>query len=345
MKRPGSKHVTPGFGLLELLVCLGLGLLLLLALGHLLVSGKTLSRQLGQRADQQERIGLVTHILSVALKGAGHLGCLAEQESMTNLLNSDWADLVALAPVPAVEIVADPQSSADFADIDNLAEGSQALILRGYARPLARLNQPLGEERGEGWLSDSSSRVDSGDVVLISDCRQGALFSATGTWHSQGRVRFSWAVGDGDLDNTLVGEMFDGTPVPGGLSQIGMGFAADAGLWGSTGSRLYVAESRVSTGPLQTYGLWQKPARGNALELVTGIDGLRFRYGAWRKGGGGHMGYFDPDQLPSDARVVLLSLRFFLSSVQQEPDGGVSWRRVELAIPLNASVPRSSVPP
>jgi hypothetical protein len=75
-----------------------------------------------------------------------------------------------------VEIVADPQNSADFADIDHLAEGSQALIVRGYARPLARLNQPLGEGRGEGWLYDSGARIDSGDVVLISDCRHGGTF-------------------------------------------------------------------------------------------------------------------------------------------------------------------------
>lgn len=339
MKRPGSRRIARGFGLLELLVCLGLGLLLLMAVGHLLVSGKTVSRQLGQRADQQERLGLVSHILSVALKGAGHLGCLARQEAVINLLNSHWEDLGVLGTGPAVEIVADPQNSADFADIDHLAEGSQALIVRGYARPLARLNQPLGEDRGEGWLYDSGARIDSGDVVLISDCRQGALFSATSTWHSQGRVRFSWAVGTGDLDNAPVGEMFDGTPVVGGLSQLGEGFAADAGLWGSSSLRLYVAESRVSAGPLQTYGLWQKTAQGNALELVTGIDGLRFRYGAWRGGGGGHIGYFDPGHLPSDARLVLLSMGFFLSSVQQGSDGGITWRRAEIAVPLNASAP------
>ena len=96
-----------------------------------------MSRQLGQRADQQERLGLVTHILSVALKGAGHLGCLARQEAVINLLNSHWEGLGVLGTGPAVEIVADPQNSADFADIDHLAEGSQALIVRGYARPLA----------------------------------------------------------------------------------------------------------------------------------------------------------------------------------------------------------------
>ena len=40
MKRLGSRRIARGFGLLELLVCLGLGLLLLMAVGHLLVSGK-----------------------------------------------------------------------------------------------------------------------------------------------------------------------------------------------------------------------------------------------------------------------------------------------------------------
>ena len=336
--QPRSTRISRGFGLLEQLVCLALGLLLLMVLGHSLVSAKTLTHQLRQRAGEQESIGLVTHIFGAVLNGAGHLGCLDSAESVVKLLNTNWSNLGPLAPGPAVEIVADPRNSPDFADIDNLAEGAQALIVRGFARPLAKLNQPLAQHRGEGWLHDSSSRIDSGDVVLISDCRQGALFSATGTWHSQGRVRFSWAVGDAGLDNGLVGELLDGTQVSGGLSQMGGGFAADAALWGASGSRLYVAESRVQTNLPQTRGLWQKPAGGSALEMVTGVDGLRFRYGAWRSGGGGQIGYFDAAHLPTDARVVLLSIRFFLASTQHGPDRGVVWRPVEIAIPLNASI-------
>lgn len=326
-----------GFGLTELLVSLALGLLLLMALGHLLISGKTLSQQIGQRADEQETIGLVTHIFSRALDGAGHLGCVGQSESVVNMLNLDWEDLGALGPGPAVQIVSDPQNSPEFADINNLAIGSQALVVRGFARPLARLNQPLDDHRGEGRLYDGNSRINSGDVVLISDCQQGALFSATSTWHSQGRVRFSWAVGDGDLDNAHTGETMDGTLVPMDLDQWGSGFAEDAGLWGPTGSRLYVARSRVMGGRSETWGLWQKPAQGNALELVTGIEGLRFRYGAWRSNGRGQMGYFDAAHLPVDARVVLLSIRFFLSMVQEVPDEAPGRRPVEVAIPLISS--------
>ena len=307
-----------------------------MSLVHLLVSGKTLSERLEQRANEQEAIGLVSHIFANALAGAGHLGCVGQPESVVNMLNLDWQGLGSLGLGPAIEIVSDPQSSAEFADINNLAAGSQALVVRGFAQPLARLNQPLDEHRGEGWLYDSRSRINSGDVVLISDCQQGALFSATSTWHSQGRVRFSWAVGDGELDNAPAGQAMDGTPVPGGLDQLGAGFAEDAGLWGPTGSRLYVARSGVIGAGSNVWGLWQKSAVGNPLELVTGVEDLQLRYGAWRSHGGGQMGYFDAAHLPVDARVVLLSVRFFLAAVEEATDGAPVRRPVEIAIPVNA---------
>ena len=322
-----------GFGFLELLISLGLGLLLLAVVAHLMAAGRGASKHLGYRASERESIGLVTQMFRQTLAGAGHLGCLAGPQTTVNTLNLAWEHLGVLEPWPAVEIVDDPHSAPSFADIQGLATGSQALLVRGYGRPLARLNQALAQGRGEATLHRVDGRVSSGDLVFISDCQLGVLFSATRTWHSQGRVRFSWDAGSGDLDNASTGVTFDGTPVSADLDQLGL--AADARLWAPTGSRLYVAESRVRGDGSQSYGLWQKPVRGNALELVTGVQRLHFRYGAIRTGGSGQMGYFDRARLPTDARVVLLAVRFFLR-VEREHSEPV-WRPVEIAVPLTSA--------
>lgn len=64
--------------------------------------------------------------------------------------------------------------------------------------------------------------------------------------------------------------------------------------------------SQVPKGPI--YALWQKTLGANALELITGVERLYFRYGAWHPDHGGVIGYFDAEHLPDDAQVLLLSI-------------------------------------
>ena len=82
--------------------------------------------------------------------------------------------------------------------------------------------------------------------------------------------------------------------------------------------RLCVAESSISTPERKIFALWQKPVFGNALELVSGVERLTLRYGAWRGGDEGNqsglMGNFDAPHLPQDARVLVLLVNLYLAS-------------------------------
>lgn len=326
-----------GVSLIELLVAMTLGLMLLAVLVHVLVGARQLGTGLGQQAEIEEQVGLVRQLLAGGLAGAGSLGCLDRPDGVFNLLNTDWAHLGLLNPWPGVDILVDPGSSDLFSNIDDLAPNSHGVVIRGYARPLARLTEALGDHRGEAQLHSLQTRVNSGDVVLLSDCQQGAVFSATRTWHSQGRLRFSWDTDSGAWDNAAVAQTMEGEPVPGDLDQLGSGFAPDAQLWGPSGLLLYVAPSRVvhadghSNG--EVYALWHKPVGGRATELMTGVHRLQARYGAWTDQHGGQMGYFDGDALPADAQVVLLLLRISLVAHRYDDDGV---RPVEIAIPMAA---------
>lgn len=322
-----------GVSLIELLVAMTLGLMLLAALVYVLVGAKQLSTGLGQQAEIEEQVSLVRHLLAGALAGAGSLGCLDRPDGVFNLLNTDWAHLGLLNPWPGVDILVDPSLSDLFSNMDDLSSNSHGVVIRGYARPLARLTEALGDHRGEAQLHSLQTRVNSGDVVLLSDCQQGAMFSATRTWHSQGRLRFSWDTGSGAWDNAAVAQTMAGDPIPTDLDQLGSGFAPDAQLWGPSGLLLYVAPSRVvsADSDSEVYALWQKTVGGRAMELMTGVHQLQARYGAWTDQHGGQMGYFDGDALPADAQVVLLLLRISLVAHRYD-DVGV--RPVEIAIPM-----------
>ena len=164
-------------------------------------------------------------------------------------------------PWPAVEIVQEPHPCRSSVIGARLA----SLVIRGFAKPLGELIAQPSDGEGRQILG-SSARINSDDVVLLSDCRQAVIFSATRTRHSSGTVRFSWAAGEGALDNRateqLAGSLLDEsewlvTPAD---------FEAGSRLLGPIGRRFYVAESLTSTPERRVFALWQKPVFGNALE-------------------------------------------------------------------------------
>ena len=315
-----------------------MGLLLMMGLTPLLISFDDLANSVEQRADLQERVRLLDLVWGLALEGAGHMGCLAESAAVESLLNASWAELGLLRPWPAAEIVQDPASSPFFFGINNLAPESHGLLVRGFAKPLGELVEPPMDGRGEAELLGPAARIDSGDVVQLSDCAQAVIFSATQTRHASGLVRFSWAGGDGALDNRVPEDSVDNMSGETEWVVTPADFDAGARLYAPMGMRFYVAESLTSTPERRVFALWQKPLFGNALELVTGVERLTLRYGAWRSGvadGVGHgvqIGYFDAANLPQDARVALLQVSLYLA-IHLSSDQP-RWMPVAFAMPL-----------
>ena len=332
-----------GYGLIELLVSVATGLLLMTGLTVLLVSFDELADLVRQRADLQERVRLIEQMWRLALEGAGHLGCLADSDGVASLLNGSWAELGLLRPWPSVEIVQNPADSSLFSGINNLAAESHGLLVRGFAKPLGELVEPPMDGRGEAELLGSAARIDSGDVVLLGDCKQAVIFSATQTRHSSGFVQFSWAAGDGLLDNRGPENPADSLSGEAQWSVTPADFDTGARLYAPMSIRLYVAESLTSTPERRVFALWQKPLFGNALELVTGVERLALRYGAWRSGvadvvaHGVQIGYFDAANLPQDARVALLQVNLYLASHLSSDQP--RWMPIALALPLTSAPP------
>ena len=161
-----------GFSLIELLVSIALGLLLMTGLTVLLVSFNDVADSVGQRADLQERAGLLDPSVGSGAGRGRTDGLSCRFCCRENFLNASWADLGLLRPWPAVEIVQEPAISPFFSGISNLAPDSQGLVIRGFAKPLGELIAQPSDGRGQAELLGPSARINSDDVVLLSDCRQ-----------------------------------------------------------------------------------------------------------------------------------------------------------------------------
>lgn len=320
--------------MLELLVSMVLGSALVATMILVLATSHQLNQGLLQQIQVQERVGILSNLWPRLLAGAGHMGCLSDTNAVVNFLNTQWSDLGLLKPWPAVEIVVSPQDSPLFSAIKNLAPDSHALVVRGFSEPLGKLAQALDSPRGVANLFHSRTRISPKDSVLLTDCQQGSLFSATKTRHSRGMVHFSWATGDDPMSNRATGRTVHGLIARGRLALKEDGFAEGARLYGPTSFRLYVAESRLSSARAKVYALWQKPLNGNAIELVSGVNRLALGYGAWRADGGGQIGYFNADQLPVDAEVMLLSVHLTIAPAIFAPLSNE--QVIRLAIPLSS---------
>ena len=343
MKVWSAVQAQRGYGLIELLVSVATGLLLMTGLTVLLASFDELTDSVRQRADLQEHVRLLEQMWRLALEGAGHMGCLADSDRVASLLNGSWAELGFLRPWPSVGIVQNPADSPLFSGINKLAPESHGLLVRGFAKPLGELIEQPVDGRGVAELLGPKARIDSGDVVLLGDCTQAVIFSATKTRHSSGLVRFSWAAGDALLDNRGPENSVDSLSGEVEWSVTPADFDTGARLYAPMGIRLYVAESLTSTPERRVFALWQKPLFGNALELVTGVERLALRYGAWQTGDadalghGAQIGYYDPQSLPQDARVALLSVRLYLA--RHLPSDQPRWMPIALALPLISAPP------
>ena len=309
-----------GMGLMELLLAVVLGMALLAGLGRLLAHIVPLQQSLVVQAERQEHVALLNHLWGELLQGAGALCCLGSVDTVVNFLNTSWPALGLLAPLPGLEIVAQPTTAPLFGSIRDLAEDSQALVVRSYGASRVMLSEDLAGERGRAILSADDSRIDSGDVVMISDRREASIFSATSTLHSGGYVRFSWQAGERVSANSDHGLTQDGAKSSATLALSEPGFAEGAGLYAPTSSLIYVAESLLSSAERPIYALWQKALGANALELITGVERLYFRHGAWHPDHGGVIGYFDAEHLPDDAQVLLLSILVNVSVIDDQTE-------------------------
>lgn len=261
--RPLNAARQRGLTLVELMISLTLGLLITLAIGYLYTGSRQTYRVNDNVARMQENGRYAMEMIGRDLRMAGYWGCASGLVSApVNTLNnnSDYAYDFG-KPVQGHEAIGTNSWSPPLdASILGALAGTDVLTLRTtFGKGIRVLQHPGGTPPGSADLKVSvGSGLVAGDIVLVSDCRDAAVFQITNINTSAGM--------DNVVHNTGIG-------APGNATKaLGKEYVGGE-IMRITTVTYYIRPNAAGRPAL--YRL----SRGTAEELVENVENMQVTYG------------------------------------------------------------------
>lgn len=286
-----------GFSLLELLIAAALGVVLIAAVVQLFAGSSQGNAALAGQALLQESARHAVALLSRSARNAGYLGC-GGRDGLVNALNGAWRRIVefdvsrpiegfdgrgstwspAIGALPTTGGTA-PAFAGNRIDPDELRAGSDVVVFRRLEAPTRPLARSLSTVAGTGQdpqvTLDDGFAFEADDFVVVSDCRQSALFRI-GAINTVGRVAtLSRPSGGGPFGNRASHSLSrDEAPFGGGTGPEGAGV-------GRVVTEIYFVArgSGVNNRNEAVWSLWRKTGADRPAELVQGVDDLQVLFG------------------------------------------------------------------
>ncbi|HTS24157.1 MAG TPA: PilW family protein [Casimicrobiaceae bacterium] len=302
-----SARPQRGMGLVELMVWMVISLLVIIVIGIIYVNSKQLTRVNDTVSRMQENGRFAMYLIERDLRMAAFRGCNGAAVTPANLLNSaaypyqyangvagyagssegTWSpaldsSISALAPAPL--------SGSDVITV-RLVDGPGIPLVAKQASSTADLSVEAG------------SSIGAGDVLLVADCSNSAIFNATSFDSGAGTI--GHAAGD--------------AVAPGNTSaDLGHVYSSDASVYRMTTRTYYIAPSSRRPG---INSLWSNsvPAydgQAQPEEIVEGVEGLALLFGEDLDGQRAANRYVTADAVGNWANVVSLRAQVLLGTTR-----------------------------
>ena len=261
--RPHAAARQRGLTLVELMISLTLGLLITLAIGYLYTNSRQTYRMNDNVARMQENGRYAMEMIGRDIRMAGYWGCAGMTiSSPVNTLNNatDYAYKFG-TPVEGHEATGTSTwAPAKDAGITGVVSGTDILTVRGvFDSGVTVTSHPGGSPPGSADLKVSAgSGLVEGDIVLVSDCSNAAVFQITNINTSSGK--------DNVVHNT-------GTGIPGNATKA-LGKEYEGGEIMRIATFTYYIGLNAAGRPA-LYRL----SRGTAEELVENVENMQVTYG------------------------------------------------------------------
>lgn len=291
---------SSGFGLVELMVSITLGLLLTAAVLQTFIAANTSYRIQDSLSQIQEAGRYATHFLGKDLRMAGYMGCASLDSVPVNVLSK----------TPPADVTFDlntvvvGNNNVAAGNAYNAVPGSDVVTLKRGSSLSAQLTGNMTSENAQIQISSNPLGLVKDDYVLITDCINADLFTATTVASSAGMVTIAHA-NDANTDNRLSkaygpdAEIF-------GFESISY-FVRDTGRDTSNGNpihALYVQRRAAGSGG----------AAPTAYELVEGVENMQITYGEDTNDDNNIDRYVDGTSVASWADVLSVRVELLLAS-------------------------------
>lgn len=277
-----------GFGLVELMIAMTLGLVLLGSLGYVFIGTRGAFRVTDNLSRMQENARYALDVIARDVRMAGYSGCINLAATKVNT--------IANPPVPAIA-----PGNALVGFPNGTSPPPHALYLRGDW--LSVMGAFGGDVNLSGNLTPSNANVQingnphnfaAGDVLIVTNCVNADVFKATSVSASGGTVTVAHA--NSSNTGNRIGE-----------------YGADAFVM-----RMDQFTYFIGTNPANNPALYRMDMNGAAEELVENVQDMRFRYGLDTNGDGAVDSY---SNTPGNwAQVVSVTISLLMRS----PDNNIS---------------------
>jgi len=330
-----------GFSLVELLLALALGLVVVAGIVQLFVGNSQTSAIVGGQARLQENARFAFDFISRAARRAGYFGCGPEPDNIVKGLVGNWNLVPEYNVTRSVEghegnadgtwtpnLTALPgglagnvnDSPAGAINIAAITPGTDIIVFRNVQQPgqkLVQILQPDGNPVVTAPGGDPGFGVN--DIVMVSDCEQGAVFRVTGLNVVGNEATLLHASGAGFFSNGATVSSPTGI-VPFTLSFLGHSYGPEATVSAVESTYFFIAPSTRQDNRGNTpLALWEKVGRAGPVELIQGVDDLQILYGidtTLNDGIANPNQYVSFDSVPADVgQIVAIRASITVNSV------------------------------
>lgn len=290
----GRARRQAGFSIVELMVALLMGLVLVVGVTQVFLASQTSYRLQDDVSRMQESGRYGFFYLTRELRMAGYLGC-SRNAPLINILNSpatgqgDFLFDFDRGGVEGFRGTGNGFAPLLPADLQGLgaATASDVLLVRRVDSGTARLAPPYIQElsggNAAGVFLQPDHGIETGDILLISDCTASTVFQTAGNPGSSNRAVINQGAGSpGNSTKSLGATYGEGSEISRVSSTVF--YIAP----GSAGPSLFRAVNGAA----------------NAEELVENVERMRVRYGVDTTGNGVANNYELADDVTDWARVV-----------------------------------------
>lgn len=352
------KHANraQGFSLIELLIALALGIVITWGAVQLFVANDRTYTILNGQARLQENARFAFTFIKERARSAGFLGCGPEPENVVKGLrgtwpmlyefdittavagydgknDGSWAPSLAQLPTTTGGLSTNTYVVGTGVDTAVIEPGTDVLAIRRVRDPYTKLTetlQPLGNPVVAATGGDPGFAV--GDIVVLGDCEQAAVFRVTGLLPAgdEATVLHATDTTGNPYENATIVESPAG-PVPATLSFLGRSYAQDASIGAIETTIFFIAPGAGTNNRGATpLSLWQRAGTTAPVELVEGIEDMQVLYGidTTLADEEPNTNRYVPFDLVPDARqIVSLRITLTVNSVDAIDEAGALLRR------------------
>lgn len=258
-----------GMSLVELMVWMAISMLILAVIGVVYGNTKQITRVNDTVSRLQENGRFVIHLLDRDLRMVGFRGCNGAAVAPVSVLNSTaypYRFDVAIAGFYGSSSAWSPALDSSISTLSPApVVNTDVVTIRHIDGPGVPLTATMGNASADLQVS-AGSPLAAGDVLLVADCSNAAIFNATSFTSASG----------------VIGHEVIGASVPGNTTKnLGYAFSTDASVYRLVTRTYYVAASARKPG---TNALWANSVPAYDLqpqpeEMVEGVDGIVVLYG------------------------------------------------------------------